>query len=187
MFGSERQQLLAALRHGREALGTALDGLDETLAARKPANGGWSTLECMEHMVESEQYLLSRLRAATRIPQPQENPVREARIAARAADRTRPIEAPPLAHPHGRFTTLAEALSAFDATRAEVIQYLESFSDDLSCWVTDHPLIPGPVTCYETLVMIAAHPARHAQQIAEVRASLAQLDSRSIPIAEPSH
>jgi hypothetical protein len=34
-------------------------------------------------------------------------------------------------------------------------------------------LIEGPVTCAEMLVMIAAHPARHAQQIGEIRAKLA--------------
>jgi hypothetical protein len=35
--------------------------------------------------------------------------------------------------------------------------------------ITDHPLIEGPVTCAETLVMIAAHPARNAKQIEEIR------------------
>lgn len=169
MPDSEKQQLLRALHEGRVALGEPLVGLDEGLAVLKPAAGGWSILECMEHMVHSEQYLLSRLRIATRIAQPQQNPTREARIAARAADRTRPIDAPPVIHPYGRFTTLAEALAAFDSTRDEVMHYLESFSDDLRCWVTDHPLIPGPVTCYETLGMMAAHPKRHAQQIIAIR------------------
>jgi hypothetical protein len=38
--------------------------------------------------------------------------------------------------------------------------------------LTDHPLIVGPVTCAETLIMIADHPARHAKQINEISAQL---------------
>jgi hypothetical protein len=38
--------------------------------------------------------------------------------------------------------------------------------------LTDHPLIPGPVTCYETLLLIAAHPGRHAKQIEGIRREL---------------
>jgi hypothetical protein len=170
---SEKQQLLRDLRQGREALGNALAGLNETLAKRKPNNGGWSILECMEHMAQSERYLLTRLHAAKLSSQPFEKSRRAAKIAALAADRTRPIEAPSMVQPHGRFATLREAVASFDATRVEVVRYVEQSPDDLHCLPTDHPLIPGPVTCYETLVMIAAHPARHAKQIAEIRKTFA--------------
>jgi hypothetical protein len=134
----------------------------------------------MEHIVRSEQYLLTRLHAAKLSPQPFEKSRRATKIAALAADRTRPIEAPPAAHPHGHYLTLREALAAFDATRAKVERYLErsnaQSNGDLNCWITDHPLIPGPVTCYETLIMIAAHPARHAKQILEIRSALVEAD-----------
>jgi hypothetical protein len=169
MHDSERQQLLLALHEGREALGSALAGLDENLAARKPTTGGWSIIECVEHIAQSEEYLLTRLHAAQLFPEPFEKSRRAAKIAALAADRTRRIEAPPAAHPHGRYATLSDALAAFDATRAEVVRYVGQSIGDLNCWITDHPLISGPVTCYETLVMIAAHPKRHAQQIVEIR------------------
>jgi hypothetical protein len=173
MADAERKQLLDALHEGRAALGQALAGLDVALETRRPSTGGWSILECMEHMAESERYLLSRLRIATPVARAQANPVREAKIAARARDRSRSIEAPPMVRPHGRYGSLGEALAAFDEARAEVIRYLETCTGDLRCLVTDHPLIPGPVTCYETLVMIAAHPGRHALQIAEIRTALA--------------
>jgi hypothetical protein len=60
-------------------------------------------------------------------------------------------------------------MAAFDATRAQVVQWVENCTVDLRQMMTDHPLIEGPVTCKEILVMIAAHPARHAKQIAECR------------------
>ena len=183
MSNSEKELLLRALHDGREALGNALVGLDETVARRKPPSGGWSILECLEHIVQSEQFLLTRLHAAKLFPEPFEKSRRAAKIAALAADRSRPIEAPSKVHPHGRFAALNEALAAFDSTRAEVVHYVQQSNNNLCCWITDHPLIPGPVTCYETLIMMAAHPARHAQQIAEIRTALAQRELPNEPRA----
>ena len=187
MLPSEKQSLLESLNNGRDALEAALAGVDDTLASRKPPSRDpsnpagsipeWSILDCVEHMVLSEQYLLSRLRIAQLSTDPP-HPSREARIAARAADRTRPIEAPSVSQPSGHYPGLGEALAAFDAVRAETLEYVNNLTDDPRCWTTDHPLFPGPVTCYETLLMIAAHPARHAQQILEIRRALESGDRR---------
>jgi uncharacterized damage-inducible protein DinB len=172
MLDSERNSPLAALNKGREALTQAVEGVDEDLAARKPAVGGWSILECVNHIVESERYLLSRLHIAQQSNESFADGEREAKIAARAANRARKIEAPSESQPRNRYATLREALAAFDTTRDETIQFLEAFGGDLRRWTTDHPLFPGPVTCQETLIMIAAHPCRHAEQILEIRSTL---------------
>jgi hypothetical protein len=169
MQSGERSQLLDSLRAGREALGQALANLGEGVARRTPKSGGWSILQCMEHMVGSERYLLSRLLLATAADRPEENRAREAKIAAIAADRSRRIEAPEMVRPTGRFSSLSEALAAFDAARAEVIHWVEGCTGDPRQLLTDHPMIPGPVTCYETLLLIAAHPGRHAKQIEGIR------------------
>jgi DinB superfamily len=169
MLEMEKQCLFTSLNQGREALGRALHGVDEELAGRKPPNNGWSILECVEHCVISERYLLSRLRVAQHTDEPVAEREREAKIAARAANRARRIEAPPQSTPKGEFATLGKALAAFDATRADTVVFLGQFSDDLRRWSTDHPLFPGPVTCYETVIMMAAHPGRHAEQILEIR------------------
>jgi hypothetical protein len=169
---AERGALRERLHSGRAALQEALQGVDETLANRKPAAGGWSILECVEHLTLAEENLLSRLLRATQAEQSHENRRREARIMERAADRTRPVEAPEMARPHGRFENMAEALQCFDSAWARTVAFLEGFDGDLRCWITDHPLIAGPVNCYEILLMIAAHPARHAKQIAEIWAQL---------------
>jgi DinB superfamily len=175
MEQAEKLELLNALQSGRDALGKALEGVDEGLARRKPSHGGWSILDCVEHMIESERYLLLRLQAATHTDRPFEKSRREAKIAVLAADRNRRIEAPEPVHPRGRYGTLAEATAAFDAARAGVISWVENCAGDPRRMLTDHPLIEGPVTCSETLIMIAAHPARHAKQIAEIRAQLSSI------------
>ena len=169
MEQAERLTMLRELQAGRDALGEALSGVDDGVARRKPSHESWSILDCVEHMVESERYLLTRLRSAKYAEQPFEKSRREGKIAMLAADRSRRIEAPEQAHPHGRFATLGEALAAFDATRAEVVNWVENCTGDPRRMLTDHPLIVGPVTCAETLVMIAAHPARHAKQIEEIK------------------
>ena len=168
---AEKEALRTALDRGHAALRRALEGVEDDLAARKPAAGGWSILECVEHVVVSEQYLLSRLRIAQR-SEPAADVEREAKIAVRAANRTRRIEAPPESQPPGRYASLRDAVAAFDATRAETVRFLEQFEGDLRCWTTDHPLFPGPVTSMETLIMMAAHPGRHAEQIGEIRTAL---------------
>ena len=95
-------------RAGRDALGEAVAGVEEAMAARKPSHGSWSILDCVEHMVASERYLLTRLHAAEHADQPFEKSRREGKIARLAADRSRRIEAPEQAHPKGRFMRCAE-------------------------------------------------------------------------------
>ena len=169
MNAAEKEKIRHELQSSRVALAEALGGVDEGLAVRKPAFGGWSILECVEHVAVTERYLLTRLQAASRSEEPFEKTRREEKIARLAADRGRRIEAPEPAHPRGRFKTLAVALEAFDATRSDVVRWLDNCGDDLRCLMTDHLLIEGPVTCAEMLIMIAAHPTRHAKQISEIR------------------
>lgn len=164
----EREGILRALQAGRDALGRALDGVDAEIEHRRPANGGWTIAECVEHVAVSERYLLGRLRAAQPAEQSLENRVREAQILARGADRTRPVECPANGQPRGRFASALAALEDFDAARAETVAFVESFDGDPRSWVTDHPVIPGPVNVVELLLTMAVHPARHAQQIEEL-------------------
>ena len=172
MLESDRGALLTELNKGRDALHDALAGVDEELAARKPDPAKWSILNCVEHLCAAEKVLFSRVKGASQSDGSHENREREAKILERGPVRSRPVEAPGASQPSGRFNSLQEALSAFDATRAETVRYVDGFGDDLRCWLTEHPVIPGPMNCYEMLLMIAIHPVRHANQIREIRAAL---------------
>lgn len=172
MDQSDKSDILQFLRSGRKALFDALSGVDETAARRIPATGGWSILGCVEHVAISEAYLLTRLQQAQAAAQSLENRARETRFLERATNRSRRIDAPPLSHPTGRYATVQEAFAAFDSARTQVVRFVENFDDDLRSWSTDHPMIQGPVNCFEILLMIAAHPGRHARQIVEIRQAL---------------
>ena len=164
----EKERMLAELEGGREALRRAVDGLSEDGAARVPEAGKWSVLECVEHLVVAEEYLYWQIVSATGADGPMRNDAREAQIVARAADRTRVVPAPDVALPAGRFSKLAEAMGRFEESRARTIQYVENCAEDLRARITTHPII-GKVNSYETLLILAAHPHRHAKQIDEIR------------------
>lgn len=179
MLETERQELLRSLNAGCETLRESLAGVDDDLAKRKPASGGWSILECVEHVAVSEKFLLSRLTNASSSGQSLENRARENWLAERAADRSRPIESPEVARPAGRFGSLSEALGDFDLARAETVRFVAGFADELRSRIIDHPMIPGPVNCMEILHLAIAHPVRHAKQIAEIRACLNSAKAQS--------
>ena len=171
MEPEERTELLHWLDRGRAAFRKAVAGVTEADAARVPGPGQWSVLECAEHVAVVEQYLYARLLEARLDPAVEIPPGREALIRARAADRSRKVPAPQAAAPAGRYRTLAEALAAFDEARARTVVYVEGCAEDLRTRVTTHPILKM-ANCHETLLMMAAHPERHAKQIAEARLHL---------------
>jgi len=182
MKEAEKLEILRALKAGRDALGETLTVVDDELASRKAAGGSWSILECAEHVAISERYLHTRLTCAKRAEAALENRDREARILERGVDRSRRVECPEGGLPVGRFANVREALANFDAARTETVKFVEGFEDDPRCWITDHPVIPGPVNVMEILLTMAVHPARHAKQIAELREALLRIDGpRSAP------
>src|SRR5215831_4186948 len=117
MQTSERQELLAMLAAGRQALIDALDGVTEEQAARIPAPGRWSVLGCVEHVALVEDYLFARLIEGRRVDATGIDPAREGLIRERAPSRTRRVPAPEAVVPVGRYATVAEALDAFAAVR----------------------------------------------------------------------
>ncbi len=172
MKESVKPGLLNSLEVGSRALHAELDGVDDALARRVPRNGRWSILQCIEHVAVSERDLLNRLRRAQRGDATGPNLARESILAQRAADRKQRIEAPDEVRPANRFKSWQDALADFDQARAETLHWLEQFNGELRGWRTDHPLIPSPVNCYEILLLIAAHPERHARQVREIRKGL---------------
>jgi hypothetical protein len=169
MNAQEKKEILDALHRGRQVFLEALDGITEDLAARRPGPGRWSALECTEHVAVSEDLLFARIMQA-KDGAPAVNTAREAGILARGADRSRPGVSPEAVLPTGRFSTLAEAVAHFLASRAETIRFVENCDEDLRSKMTTHPLL-GPVNGHETLLLIAVHPLRHAKQIDEIGAA----------------
>jgi hypothetical protein len=174
MLEPEKQEILTRLDEGRRALSEALAGVDEQMAVWKQMPTSWSILECVEHVVVSEEFLLARLMAARASASALPNSTRESMILKRGMDRTTRVESPAVGRPCGRYLRLQDAFTSFSAVRARTIDWVAGQEGDLRSWLTDHPLIPGPVNCYELLLIISVHPRRHAEQIKAIRSSLEQ-------------
>ena len=172
MNPDEKQQLLADLQEGRTVFLDALHNVTEAFATRAPAPGRWSVLECAEHVAVSEEYLFSQIMASRSSEAPLVNKQREAMIVIVGRDRGRKIQSPDVGRPAGRFSTLAQAIERFQAIRLQTIAFVDNCNDDLRCRITSHPLVETPVNAYEILLMIAAHPYRHAQQIEEIKTAI---------------
>jgi hypothetical protein len=166
---SDRDQLLAHLNAGRGEFLAAVEGMTDEQAAAKPADGGWSALECVEHVAIAEALLLRRMETQSVASEEELSREREAGLYARLATRTHKVEAPEFVRPKGRYPTLGEAVGAFLDAREQTVRWLESCGFDLRRRAVEHPAL-GPVSAYEFLLIMAAHPARHALQIEEGRA-----------------
>ena len=97
----------------------------------------------------------------------------EAKLQDLAMNRQRRIEAPDIVLPRGGHQSLEMAMDGFESVRRETVRFVEEFSGVFRSWLTVHPLITRLLNCYEMLLLMALHPARHAMQIAEIRATLA--------------
>src|ERR1019366_8199377 len=127
---SDRDQLLEKLNSGRDEFLASLNGVTEEQAAARPVTG-WAILECAEHVAIVEENLRRRLMEQATPTGSEMSREREAFIAAVAANRGRKIQAPEVAHPCGRFATLAEAVECFCRNREQTIAYVTSCQEDL--------------------------------------------------------
>jgi hypothetical protein len=71
--------------------------------------------------------------------------------------------------PKGRWLTLAECLDAFQKSRSRTMEMVRT-ADDLRNKMFKHPLM-GELDGYQAVLVIAAHPQRHAEQIEEIKAT----------------
>jgi len=165
---SDRDRLLAGLNAGRGELLAAVEEMTDEQAVVKPAGGGWSALECAEHVAIVEAMLLRRVKTQSVAVEEELSREREAVLYARLARRDRKVEAPDFVRPTGRYTTLGEAVGAFLDARERTVEWLENCDFDLRRRAVEHPLL-GPASAYEFILIMAAHPARHAHQIQEGR------------------
>lgn len=171
MDAADRAQMLQLLSESRDNLVGATAGVSDDQARIRPAPDRWSVLDCAEHVAIVENFLLKVLTTKLSPCAPSEDRSREALFLRSVANRTQKVVAPDMSHPSGRFATLAGALDYFRQSRARAVAFVEQCTLDLRALSALHPLF-GPTTGQEFLIILALHPARHAEQIREVRAAL---------------
>src|SRR5689334_8136379 len=167
-----KQFLLAQLQETRDIFLNSFAGVTEEQSRMKPAPDRWSVLDTIEHLTTAEGIQL-KLISTQRTPRAADAPNREQAFLQMIPQRVHKMESPDGAKPIGRFATLAEAIGQFKTTRANVIQFLEQYTEDLRCSEVRHPHpAAGMVSICEMLVAMAMHAKRHAAQIDEIRQAL---------------
>jgi len=170
MTESERAVVMAELAAGAEALLPLVTDLSPAQATFKQSAESWSILELVEHVGVAERGMLWLIRHATREPdRPAPEPTKDSRWLDVAKNRDRKFQAPDVARPSGRFSTLEQARQYFQESRRRTLEFVGQCTDDLRTLHTVHP-VAGPIDCYQCLLLLVAHPTRHAQQIREVKA-----------------
>jgi hypothetical protein len=171
MAPEQEIEIVETLQKSSQDLHAAVEGIAEAQAGTRPAEGRWSVLECLEHVATVERRFLGRLESAGQLVSPID-PQREPSVLAMVTDRSQRRQAPEMVQPSGRFASLADALTDFDSTRAQVIRFAEAHYSELRTLGAQHPLF-GQINGYELMLIIAGHACRHAAQIREARSALA--------------
>src|ERR1035441_1634686 len=91
---SDPDHLLASLNAGRGELLAAVEGVTDEQAGVKPAGGGWSVLEIVEHVAIGEKMLLRLLKTRSAVVEEEMSRGREAMLYERLATRGKKVEAP---------------------------------------------------------------------------------------------
>jgi len=170
---ADKQMLVDLLAASREKFLSSFAGVAEGDCRKRPAEGVWSVLDCVEHIAGAESAML-RLVKETRRPRPAGAPNREQIFLDHMGSRRRKVQSPEAGQPKGRFTCLAEAGGSFETARAATIVFVEQNTEDLRATEVTHPVsLVGNVSCYEMMIIMARHAERHALQIEEIRNFLA--------------
>lgn len=164
---AERSSLLEQLRAGLQTVLQSVSHLSDSQAKFKPAPDQWSIEDIIEHLAVTEHGMY---RLITAHYEPLAEPAdrgREEMFANLGRNRSKKMEAPERVRPRGRYDSLASALDQFRENRERTIAYIATCEDDLRTRATQHLL--GRMSCQECLMVLIAHPIRHAEQIREIQ------------------
>jgi uncharacterized damage-inducible protein DinB len=166
----ERDSLLKSLADGEKRYLAALEPISEETALLRRDKTSWSILECAEHVATAEGQML-RMWQKMATPGATDR-ANDAVIGGNVSNRGRKSQAPDPSRPKGRFATLTEARAKFVSNRQATVQFLQEMNEDLRTKTVPHPLA-GIVDGYQLFLIMALHPARHAEQIEEIANVLA--------------
>jgi hypothetical protein len=171
LTGDERTLLLEKLQASRERVRDLLNARSQDALNRRPGDGGWTPLECAEHLVLSEEALLRIIRdeilSGTPNPAlPLELQGRDGAVVAAMNDRSHKAKTFDFLIPRGRYETGASVLDAFLARRAATMDFVRETKQPVHYHAAPLEVL-GVLDAYHWLLLIAAHTERHLEQMRE--------------------
>jgi hypothetical protein len=168
LTAGERQRLVAHLEMTEAWLVSELQGLSEAQLTFKMTAGSWSIAEVVEHLAIAEPQYWKNLQTSLKAPMPPgfKAEATDAAILWYGIDRTNRATTGDARVPRGTYATAADALAAFRALRATMLQEAKTSREDFR----GRPLLGGNQDLYQWFLMISTHSQRHILQIREVKA-----------------
>jgi len=170
----ERKFALSSLKETKKEIIKSVKGLSEEQLNYKPAADKWSIKECIYHIALSEDNLWKWVETVLNAPANPEKKkdikTTDEQVLKMVSDRSvkrKTYEA--LEPASAKFTSVADALKAFTASRDKLMEYIKTTQDDMRGHIA--PETPmGAVDTYQMVLLISAHSNRHLQQLNEVKA-----------------
>jgi len=173
MQQAERQVVLDQLASSEVRLLELVDGLTPAQWHFRESAERWSIAENIEHVIAFEHFLTGVI---VNVLQQPAQPEKQSQAAAKeplvfniANGRDTRFNAREVVRPTGRWPDTAEMLAELRRTRAQTIAFVTGLDADLRSHFFAHVAL-GDLDCYQWLVVMAQHGARHAAQIEQIKA-----------------
>ncbi len=169
----ERQVILDQLATSEARLLALVEDLTPAQWSFRERPGRWSIAENLEHVLVVEHGLTRLITEALQAPPQPEKcasaPAREPRVHAIGSDRSHKVEALEMILPRGRWPEPAQMVAELRSIRARTAQWVRELEGDLRSHFFPHGTF-GDLDCYQWLIIMGRHGARHALQIEEIKA-----------------
>ncbi len=166
----DREAAVSYLEETKQGFVKSIDGLSEAQWTFKAAPDRWSIAEVAEHIAISEstilQLLTEKVMKAPKSAAPA--PLSDQKVIDAITDRSQTAQAPDMLRPANRWATRDALTKDFLAARQKTIDYVKTTTDDLRGHVAPHPALKE-LDGHQWLLLLAAHSARHTDQITEVK------------------
>ncbi len=164
----EKTKMKEILNESMLKFNEAINGLSEKQLSFKSESDKWSIAECIEHIALAELEFPKILEIEMQKPAKPELKtkikIQDDEIKPKMTNRSWKATSPEIFKPSNKFTTVQEAITAFQNQRNKTIVYIETTKDDLRNHYWKHPLT-GKIDLYQTLILMSAHVERHTEQI----------------------
>jgi hypothetical protein len=170
MTDEDREHLLVHFEMTGQMLAEQVHGLSLAQLEYRAAPDRWSIRECVSHLAVAEPDYWRDLMKSVKAPpdmKGKKSANADADILWYGIDRVVHTKTGGGHEKVDTYKDLGEALAKFQALRAIMIEYIKSTHDDLRA----HSFgTRNPIDCWQWMLEISTHAARHIQQIREIKA-----------------
>jgi DinB superfamily len=169
----ERRLVLEQLASSEARLLELVDGLTPEQWGFRETPERWSIAENIEHCIVFERFILGMIaKALEGAAEPEKKAGvagKEALVLGLAKARSTKFNAREVVRPVGRWPDTAELVAELRRTRAGTVAFAAETQSELRDHFFPHVAF-GDLDCYQWLVVLGQHGARHALQIEEIMA-----------------